>query len=292
MGITLSGKYRSDITIEQLIKTILFNLDDDFIFVNTLIKKVSEITGYSIKSVWGSSLSSKEKIIAKPWFYENFAYLQKDTLPTRITKKSALIKFGINLDNLTISTITYNTPEKEEARHFVFDEILKINAPRILTMAGEEGLDVKMILSQNKNSIIDNVERDENILKRYQQLSYKTTDYNLSINNFIKKYPTNKYDLIYYDIMGYLCDYVADDMFRINHNQMAKEISITISKTKTIRNYGKFVDFIKEKYKNNPDFTLAYLNDIMTNYDFVSEFTYRQKFRTSKMRILKFRSKL
>jgi hypothetical protein len=43
--------------------------------------------------------------------------------------------------------ICYNTIEKQNTRKFIFSDIEDLDSPNILTLAGEEGLDVKYILN-------------------------------------------------------------------------------------------------------------------------------------------------
>ena len=64
-----------------------------------------------------------------------------------------------------------------------------------------------------------------------------------------------------------------------------------MSNIKKIRNYGEFAEFVRNKYKDYDDPTLSYIKDIMYNYDFISEYTYKQPNVKKGMRILQFKIK-
>lgn len=279
----------SKITIKSVIKDILFTLKEDYILLTDLISQTSKITGYTYASVYGSSFLGTDKFVVEDWFISSYALLNKDTLPRRIAKKSYLERIGFIVKNLAIS---YDSKPKVKAREFIFNEITGIDRPRILTLAGEQGLDVKMVMERSKNPNIDNVEKYTNILEKYQELNYPTNDHKMSFTKFIRAHQYRKYDLMNYDTMGYLWKYIAADMLYINLNKMTNCVCLTLTNIKKIRNHGPFADFVREKYEDFDDPTKSYLVDIMTNYDLVSEHKYKQRFKKGNgMRIFKFKLK-
>lgn len=285
-------KTKNNITIKDAMKTILSNDKINMIYVNDLINQVSKMTGYSKESVRGSSIGSTDKFMSESWFFENYLYLPQDNgVQAMIIKHKFLDKARNYRDNKPI-TKCYNSEEKKLARKFIFDNIKNINNPKILTFASEEGLDVKYIFEINKTAKIDNIERSNEILKKYKLLKLKTKDYNMTLSKFLQKRKNYKqYDLINYDTVGYLCKYISDDLEIINKYKKTNNLFLTIQDVKKIRNYGEFAETIRNRYVGCEDPTLSYITDLMTNYNFISMYNYRQSGLKIGMRILHFEVK-
>lgn len=268
-----STKIKSNPTIISATKSILEL--NDYITLSDLINLICKLTGKSKASVTGTSFGSSNKFRSEEWFFKDYLYMPRNNkTPATIFKKSFL-KMANSLNNTKPITISYNTEEKKQARKFIFENIVNIDNPIILTLAGEEGLDVEYLLKLNEKCIIDNVERNTIFLEKFKLLNLKSNNYNMDFGNFLK-ITKRHYHLINYDTIGYLCDYISKDLLLINNKKITDYLCLTIQDLKTLRNTGNFANTNREKYKHFDNQTFAYLSENMTNYDIISVYRYTQ----------------
>lgn len=281
-------------TTKSVIKEILFNID--FIYLSDLINKAAKETGYTKTSIRGTTFGSVVKYISEKWFYDNFVYYpQKDTNKPIIFKKS-FINNVILFNERKPITVSYNTEPKKEARLHIFKNIQNIENPTVLTMASEEGFDVKLIKKLNPSARIYNVEKNKEILEEYKKNKsknkLKSIDFHGTLNKFLLKRKNYKpFTLINYDTVGYLCQSISDDLLFINKYRKCEYLFLTISNIKKIRNRGHFAEYVKSKYIEHDNPTMAYIKEEMTNYHIISNYHYKQDHCKVGMQVIGFKLK-
>jgi hypothetical protein len=254
--------------------------------VTEIIDHVQEVTNhkYSRTSIRGSSIGqAKDKVLKKPWFTDFFIYV--NGRPALVMKKE-YAKEHWNFDD---TEVDYNTPDKQKAREFAFKGIGRFDEPKVLTLAGKEGFDVKYLLELNPRTKIFNVEEDKEIFRKYKGLNLPTTDFRMTVNRFLKSFPNERFDYFNYDSITYLCKRLGEDLQIINENKIVNILSLTMMNIKKIRNFGRFVDEVKGKYWNCKDPTLEFIKDTLDNYDFQGEHIYKRDEGSLEMRVLRFR---
>lgn len=279
------------VTIQNAAKSILEKVN--MIGVNDLDKLIyCHITGKSLESVKGTTFRASTKIRSKEWFNEKYVFIpSKGKIPSMVVTKELANYINTQLLDKSL-TVSYDSEEKMKARLFIFNNLEFLESPKIFTLAGDSGLDVKCINDISNNSIIHNVERDKVILNKYKEKGYNTIDFNMSFNKFFELYKDKEYyDIINLDTLGSLGRGLAESLEIINEYRLAGELNLTIDNKRKISNTGVFASTMKNKYKNHHDQVLRCIKDIMVNYKLIDEYNYIQNDRKLGMRILKFKLK-
>ena len=271
--------FKDNVSIMDASKIFFKNIRDKTVLAKDYLNFISNITGYSYESVRGSTIGYQyPKLGGQDWFKMNWTYMRStDGVPARFVKGKDEIPLGNS----------YNHETKHKSRQFVFRNIRKLTNPKVLTLAGHEGLDVKYIFKQNKNARIFNVEKHFNILREYKKHKLPTHDMNTTISTFIRSIDQT-FDHIFYDSVSYLCGYIANDLEYINDNKMTKIISVNLMDMNGIRNHGRFANYMREKFKSKKNKTLAAVKYIMSNYRYIGSYGYKCGGNSIGMRILKF----
>lgn len=252
-----------------------------------LLDYVSKKSGCSRESVRGTVIGfSPNKIMGNPKIARIWSLERSNGYkPARLVRKTNKVQvknFGI----------TYETKEKQRAREFVFKNIFNIKEPKILTMAGHQGGCVKYALEKLIYPEIHNVEKYNDVLNNFKKLNLPVTSFLSSMSEHLKNIEQN-YDVIYYDSLYGLCDYIAQDLKTINFRKLCREVNLTLLNIKRIRNHGKFADEVRSKYYRFKDPTLTWIKKNMNNYQFVEEYVYCRKSdcNTRPMRVIKMKLK-
>ena len=265
-------------TIVEATKSILYNLNVDFITHNNLINQVCNIVNKDYESVRGSLFISRNK--GFDWFNKDFIYINKNgdlTEPLIVKLNSNLYKEKYNQYKYS-----YNSETKQLAREFIFSNVM--DGDKILTFAGNEGFDVKYLLENFGYIEVYNIERDINYLNEYEKHNYPTTNYNMDFNSFYRN-SNIKFDLINYDSISYLCQTLAKDFVLLNEKKNSKYIAITIMNIEKIRNVGCFAEEMRNKYRNIETPTTNYIVETFTNYDLVETYVYKRNPKSQPMKI-------
>ena len=177
-------------------------------------------------------------------------------------------------------------PSKQKTRDMILSPILKSpkKAPTMLTMASSEGLDVKQVLKHKPNAKIVNIEYKREVLDTYQSMGLPTEDYHMKSTEFLKN-DNRHFDLVNYDSMSYLCDYIAEDLTIINNSKRCDYIAITMLNIEGIRNHGNFADMMREAYANSSTPTSDFLKKTLSNYEKIDEEVYKREQGSRSMRM-------
>jgi hypothetical protein len=269
-------------TVKSCIQKILNNSTEDVIYLSNILKQTANETGHSYESVRGSSFGlARDKFLKEDWFKSNWYYISKNSNnPARIIRKEYVEKQGLTLNE----NISYDTIHKQKSREYVFDSIKKLSKPKIITLAGEHGLDVQYILKINKNSIIHNIEKDKNIFDNYCKLGLKTNNYNCTVTEFL--HTEKKVDIFFYDSMGYLCEYISNDLQLINNYKTTNILCLNLMNIKNIRNHGSFANSLRRRYGHLPNPTLTHIKKILSNYSYVDNYIYNRTTQNSQQMII------
>lgn len=242
-------------------------------------KHVAKLAGVSTEVVRGTIMScSGGKLMGEPYFKNNWIMVQK---PSRLIRKSYADKHGIKE-----YTLSYDTPTKHKTREMILAPILK-STKRIstmLTMASSEGLDVKSVLDKKPNTKIVNIEYKKEVLDQYKTNGFNTEDYLLKSTDFLKN-DKRKFDLINYDSMSYLCDYIAEDLKLINDDKRTKYLAITMLNIEGIRNHGAFASYMRETYQKDKTPTSSFLKEVLNNYEKIEEEVYKREVGARSMKM-------
>ncbi len=249
----------------------LKSTQEDVLFSNTFRNNMATRCGTSSEVIRGSIMScSGGKLMGEPYFKENWIMIQK---PSRLVRKSYA-----NTHNIKAYSLSYDTPAKHKTREMILSPILKSTKKisTMLTMASSEGLDVKLVLDKKPNTKIVNIEYKSEVLQEYKKNGFNTEDYLCKSTEFLKR-DTRKFDLINYDSMSYLCEYIAEDLKIINDDKRTNYLAITMLNIEGIRNHGQFAEHMRTAYADDKTPTSTFLREVLSNYEKVNEEVYKRE---------------
>lgn len=248
---------------------ILKKTKRDSILQTELLEEICLKTGCSKESVRGTVAGTSErklyghKEVAGQWAY--------CIGPSRLVRKSRLKKSD------TVFRVNYNTEAKVAARAKSFKSLAGRKNANILTMAGENGHCVRQFLSINKNFKIYNCERDQAVRAKFSKTKLPVVStFAGTIGDAIRESEI-KFDFVYYDSVGYACDYINKDFKFINENKKTKEIAITLLDIENFRNTGDFAAWARQKFGKKKRPTLSWLKYTFSNYRLVETFSYNRE---------------
>lgn len=271
---------------------ILENTVDDIISQADLVKVISSITGRSIASVngtlWGGDLTPRaHKLMGTPYF-------KTEWFPVRVKGRKLLVRTAAKTDFKPIKECAYDDPIKQEARRQGAEKCLrkcKSKNPKILTMASEEGYDVKRFKEINPNCIIYNAESNRAVLNNIESKKLPMTSYFGDMYDCLRQFPDRYLDIINYDTDGYPCESLDKALRTINDRCLTTYLCLTVQKLTKFRNHGTWADNCREMYKHHDDPVLAYFKlGPLTNYKIEQIFCYNRTAEKAKgMMIITFK---
>lgn len=240
-----------------------------------LVNKVCGMTGYTRQSVSGTLIgSAKGRLSTLPYFKRYW----KATKDSRFVRKQ-YVKPGEEY------VVDYNNIDKLRYMTTYISELVKLNIenPHILTLASSNANCVKEFNKFFPNCTIVNIERNKEVIKEFNKFNYKNVEtFHGELSEFFK-WNGSTFDFMNLDLMGYMSGSKVDTFKLINDNK-PKLIALNMQYNKNPRNFGKFADFVKEKYKNYDDKIKECLCDIFYNYDLINEYVYNGSGNKNKMK--------
>lgn len=265
---------------------------DEHFLKADLIALVSEVKGMSKASVTGTCFGDDmtpppHKIMGKPFFKKEWVTCKTST------GKIRFVRIGTSKDK-NRSIKTYDTVAKQEARKNGAEKYLRKlrgKNPKILTLAGECGYDVKSYLKIKPGAEIHNVENNYNVYQKIIKKRLRLINYFGELGKYIEECPNKMFGLINYDTHGYIGKGVLETLEIINRKKAGKYVCLTIQHHKAFRNHGSVANYLRDKYGHYEDPVLECLKqESMQNYIIVDDFTYqREQAKGCTMRTLVFK---
>lgn len=237
-----------------------------------LCELVEKRTNYSQSSISGVLLNiGKHPVFIQYWrrikYNNRIIFMTPQVVKNKKFSKYVVQSNGINYD-------TYN---KQLAREYSHHRIVNSTASNqnILMMPGEKGLDVGYILTVNDTHNITTVENNQANYLQYKKRNLPTDHVYGSIGEVIRDDST-KWHTIIYDSCAPFGETIANDLLYINDFTITRFISLTLQKTKKMRNHGTFVDQVRSEYSECDNMVEEWLCHNMTNYVLDGDpYTYR-----------------
>jgi hypothetical protein len=228
-----------------------------------LLRRVATRTGRPVDTVRGTVIGWRsDKLMGKPEIVRAWVYCRN---PTRFVQK----RYAKDAYQPS-----YDTPEKKKARLRSFAEFLKIDkpAPRVLTLGADSGYCVRQILSVAPMAEVVNVEKDPDVLARYEALDFPTTNYLGALEDFVAE-DGLEFDFLNLDLMGYMSRERYRMFAKINAKTTAQTIAVNLQYGQRFRNYGRWVDWAKRRFRNRDQIRQA-MNAAFSAYELRDCFQY------------------
>ncbi len=271
-------KVLKKLPIVDIAVAVLNNTSNDEILLKDLNTVVAKKKGTSIASVAGTLYGNDinpppHKLMGREDVTCAWIRVKTSTGGARIVRIGS--KKHNPKDQLNLS---YDTEGKQEARRKGPEWCLRKfrrKHPRILTMAGSDGYDVKRFLDIKPESLIDNVEQNPNAFKSIKEKGFPITNYFTSMVKYLEKCPKDNYELIFFDSDGYISESLDKSLKSINEKKVTKYLCLTIQNLEKFRNTGSFIIALRKRFAKCKRPTTAYLRSkIMSNYAIIKDFTY------------------
>lgn len=221
-----------------------------------LLHLVAERTGRPVDTVRGTVIGYRsDKLMGKPEITKKWAYCRN---PTRFVKK----RYAKD-----VYAPSYDTPEKKKARTRAFAPLFRFSdAPRVLTLAAEEGYCVQQIIDVFPTADIVNIDRDIEVLQ------LPTANAWCTLEEFVQN-DSLEFDFLNLDLMGYLLGKKYRLFQYINKKTTAKAIAVTLQSGERFRNYGHWVSWAKRQFRGRDQIRQA-METAFSNFTLTDCFSY------------------
>lgn len=227
-----------------------------------LLHRVARRTGKPMDTVRGTVIGWRsDKLMGKPEIVRKWVYCRN---PTRfVQKRYAKDAYAPS----------YDTPEKKKARTRAFAPLFRFDEPpRVLTLGADQGYCVRQILSVFPTADIVNVERDADVLARYEGLQLPTTNFLGTLEAFVQDDPL-AFDFLNLDLMGYLLGEKYRMFQDINDKTTATALTVTLQHGERFRNYGHWVTWAKKTFRRRDQIRQA-MEAAFSNFRLTDCFSY------------------
>ena len=275
-------------TIKDASVAFLKKSKKDVITQVEFLRAISKITNTTTESVRGTMMGIADyKIMQDDYVSKRWIHARS---PARFIRRGT--KYEAMYTN---AKVVYNTKAKKQARSRILKHIPSKRNPTILTLASSEGYCVQDILKRFKTPNIINVEKDRNVLNKWEQKNIPTVNYLCDLTKFISspKFKSMNIDFANLDLMGYASLKSHGQFTQLNEMKNCNTIAITLQYLKRFRNHGRFVDWAKLMYGHYEDPTLKWITNVFSNYNMIDTFTYNRdkKNKGMPMRVFIFKVK-
>jgi len=245
-----------------------------------LLTAMERRTGRSRESIRGTIIgdANGRKLFGQPYFKKNWAICVAD--PVRGKRKRLVRRRYMTSDDVEAGSTNFDTPAKKTARERGLNHLPPGDEwHKIITLAAEEGLCVKHILSLCPNAVIYNIEQDPKVLERWVAHSRGLDIYTKNICGRVRDFIHTdffrmfEFRMFNADLIGYASRELGKDLTLLNELANVQTIVLTLAGIKKIRNHGWWVDWAKSTFRSE-DPTQEWLETIMTNYDLVDSWFY------------------